>query len=337
MKFNPLPLVRLVGSRSFAIVLVLASVAVTLLGYFPAGEEVTPIVGSEFGLPLPSQWFGGPVTSLIAGLAADFLVMAGIVSLVRIFNLIRGLRGGGTLCAALYMLMEGARPAAGAFTSANLLVLVILMSTFLLYSAYLCPERTRRLLLVFVLVGTGTLFYYGFIPYLLVMAIGCFQMRVMSLRTIIAMIAGTLVPYWVLYAFGVIDFHDFMMPDLINLLLPGPLSSVLQITAATLVAVVVGVATGFLDVLQVYARNARTRAFFGLFAVTGIVTVILCVVDFTHIDFYVPLLNLIAAYFVTLLYSFRQRHSLGAGTVAIVILTLSFAVLYIWKLIAPYM
>ncbi len=36
---------------------------------------------------------------------------------------------------------------------------------------------------------------------------------------------------------------------------------------------------------------------------------------------------------MTLLYSFRQRGSLGAGTVAISLVTVAFAVLYIWKII----
>ena len=76
---------------------------------------------------------------------------------------------------------------------------------FLLYSVYQRPDMARRVLLVFVMLGAGSLIDYGFIPYLIVMAAGCVQMRVMGMRCIIAMLAGTLVPLWVLGLLGLLS------------------------------------------------------------------------------------------------------------------------------------
>lgn len=334
MTFNPLPLVRLVGSRGFALLLVVASIAITLLGYSPSGANLLQPEGSAFGLPSPALWFTSPLASFIAALVADLIAMALIIMLVRKYNLIRDLRGGGMLMGAIYMLLEGARPAAGHFFGSHLLLLVVIASIFILYSLYQRYDLNRRILLIFVMLGTGVLFDYGFLPYLVVMVLGCAQMRVLNLRSLVAIVAGTFTPLWLLFAFGLIDFSRFEVPDFINILMPGNLSSALRLTAAALVAVVTAIFTGFLDMLQIYARNARTRAFFGLIAITGIMTALMCIVDFKHIDFYVPLLNFATAYFVTLLYSLRRRGSLGAGTVAIVILTLAFIVFYIWKIMA---
>ena len=48
--------------------------------------------------------------------------------------------------------------------------------------------------------------------------------------------------------------------------------------------------------LQVYARKRAHAGLFGLFAVTGIMTMILSVIDFNHIYFYAPLLNVCTAF-----------------------------------------
>ncbi|MBD5347217.1 MAG: hypothetical protein HDR92_08850 [Bacteroides sp.] len=336
MTFNPYPLIRLVGSRSFAVVLIIASVVVTVIGAQTGSvNPVTPPTGG-FGLPWPSQWITSPAISLVAALGVDFIAMAGIILLDRTFHIIRGLRGSGLLFAALYMLMQGVLPAAGHFCGGSVMVLVALASIFLLYSVYQSPDL-RRVLLVFVMLGAGALVDYGFVPYILVMAVGCIQMRVMGLRAIVAILAGTLVPLWVLWNFGCVKMGDFVVPGFIDNFDLGSLRNVIPSIAATGVVILTGCATGLLDMLQVYARNARTRAFFGLFAVTGIMTGLLCVIDFEHISFYAPLLNLTTAFFVTLLYSFRQRNSLGAGTVAISVLTLLFGGFYIWKTIVSLM
>ena len=321
------------GSRSFALLLVIASPAMTIGGAYAGADAALPPDNTGFGLTIPSRWIDSPELSMLAALGVDFAVMAGILLLNRSFNLIRGLRGAGWLFAALYMLMQGATGAAGQFTGGSLLVLVAIASFFLLYSVYQRPDMARRVLLVFVMLGAGSLIDYGFIPYLIVMAAGCVQMRVMGMRCIIAMLAGTLVPLWVLWAFGLIEPCSFSMPEVVSIFAPESHRPALRLVTATVVVMAAGIVTGLLDMLQVYARNARTRAFFGLFAVTGIMTMILSVIDFNHIYFYAPLLNVCTAFFMTLLYSFRQRGSLGAGTVAISLVTVAFAVLYIWKII----
>lgn len=332
--FNPLPLIRLIGSRSYALLLILASVVITVAGWGAGSRVLLPVEGRGFGFAAPWEWLPSRGLSLAAALACDLAVVAGIFIINRNFNLIRGLRGGGLLFAALYMMMEGVAPSAGHFSGGNLLVLVVLASIFLLYSVYQSHGLTRRVLLVFAMLGAGSLVSYGFMPYILVMAAGCVQMRVMNLRTLIAIVAGTLVPAWILWSFGVISFDGFAVPaPSVILSSPDIMLTMPLAVGATLVAVVAGFASGLLDMLQVYARNARTRAFFGLMAVTGLMTCILSVADFANVAFYAPLLNLTTAFLATLLYSFHPRGSLGAGTVVITVLTILYLALYIWKII----
>lgn len=308
--------------------------AVTVLGYGSDEGGMLPPANRGFGLMSPDRWITVPWLSFVAGIAANFVAMAGIMLLNRSFNLIRGLRGGGLLFAALFMLMQGASPGAGQFTGGSLMVLVALVSFALLYSVYQRSDMTRRVFLVFVMLGAGSLVQYGFIPYFAVMVTGCVQMRVMNMRALIAILSGSLVPVWILWAFGVVSIDSFALPDFVNIFAPGTLRAALPVAAATLVAMIAGCSTGLLDMLQVYARNAKTRALFGLMATTGIMTGVLSVIDFANIEFYLPLLNLTTAFFVTLLFSFRPRGALGSGTVAISLLTIAFVALYVWKIIA---
>lgn len=332
MTFNPQPLIRLVGSRVFAVTLIAVSVAATLLGGF--GTTELPVVDRGFGLPSPALWFGSPTVSLWVNLSSEVLAIVGIYLLNRAFNLFRGLRGGSLLMSALFMLMQGASPAASRFSGGSLLLLTIIFAVAVMFGIYQRFDGNRRIFLVFCLLGTGALTQYGFLPYLAVMMLGVMQMRVMSLRAIIAILAGIATPLWILWGSGLMKLTAPPLDQLTRLFDPGIIRSAVSIALAGLVSMFVGFVSGFLDMVQIYARNAVTRARFGLLATTGLFTGVLCLIDFSNIEFYLPLLNLTTSFFVTLLFSLRQRDSLGTGTVAIVILTLLSAALYIWKIIS---
>lgn len=337
MRFNPAPLIRLIGSRSFAMVLIVASVAVTVAhGLSGAGPLITAGPGG-FGLPWPEQWLTSPAWSLAATLGLELLILTAIIQLNRGFNLIRGLPAGSMLWGALFMLFQSASPGAGSFTGGLIMALGALIATALLYSVYQQPLLTRRILLVFVMLGAGSLFEYGCIPYFAVLVIGCIQMRVMNPRTIIAIVAGTLVPAWILVAFGLIELNRFIMPMPVSIFAHGSLEAALPTVVTALVTIAACLFTQMLDMLQIYARNARTRAFFGLIATAGLMTSVLCVIDFGNIGFYTPLLNLTTAYFVTLLFSLRKRGATGPGTTLIALLTLIFIGLCLWTFTASLM
>lgn len=334
MRFNPAPLIRLIGSRSFAMIIILASIAVTVAhGLSGAGSLVDPGQGG-FGLPGPGSWLTDPVWSLAAATGTELLILTAITQLNRGFNLIRGLPAGSLLWGALFMLLQAASPGAGSFSGGLILAFVATVTTALFYSVYQQPLLSRRILLIFVMFGTGVLFDYGCIPYFAVLVIGCIQMRVMNARTIIALVAGTLVPAWLLTAFGLIELDRFIVPVPVNIFAPASLASALPAVVTALVTIAACFFAQLLDMLQIYARNARTRAFFGLIATAGLMTAALCIIDFGNIAFYTPLLNLTTAYFVTLLFSLRKRGATGPGTTLIAFLTLIFIGLCLWTFTA---
>lgn len=331
MTFNPQPLIRILESRVFAVMLIVIAAGAMLAGVPDAPAAAVRDCG--LGLPSPSEWFASPQVSLWVNFGAELLALLGIALINRAFNLFRGLHGGALLMGALYMFMQGATDMSSRFSGGTLLALLVLVAVAALFSIYQRPDGNRRIFLVFALFGAGALTQYGFLPYLLVLMLGVVQMRVMSPRAIIAILAGIATPVWIMWGSGLVQLHP-LPPDMFARLFdPGLLRADMLVAAAGVVALFGGFLTGMLDMVQIYARNAITRARFGLLASTGILTGILCIVDFGNIGFYLPLLNLTTAFFATLLFSLRPRGAMGAGTVAVALLTLLFAALYVWKTI----
>lgn len=329
MTLNTRPLLRLLCSRSLAAIAIVAALAMTIL--LPAdGDAWSSAHG--FGLPSPDKWIADPVFSLGAAVVCQLLIVMSIMLINKAFNLLRGLNNSSLMWSALFMLFQGADPSAGRFGSGYLLAMIILLSIGVFYGIYQIPSATRRVFCIFLMMGAGSLVADCFIPFIPVMMLGCFQMRVFSLRAFIALMAGLFVPPWLLWASGLWT-PEFTLPDISIFPAAGALMTLIYPVALGMVTLALGFVSGSLDMVHVYGRNAKTRARFGLMAVTGIMAGLLAVVDFGDIEAYTPLLNVTTAYFITLLFSFSPRNTLGSGGVVMSLSILLFIVLYAWRLI----
>lgn len=329
MTLNTQPLLRLLCSRYLAAIVFAAALAMTLL--LPADSDAYSSVHG-FGLPSPDKWISDPVVSSWVAAGCQILVVLSIMLINKAFNLLRGLRNSSLVWAALFMLFQGADPAAGRFGSGYLLVLSVLLSVGVFYGIYQIPEATRRVFCIFLMMGAGALVADCFIPFIPVMMLGCFQMRVFSLRTLVALMAGLFVPPWLLWVSGLWT-PAVTLPDISIFPAGGALMTLIYPVALGMVTLALGFVSGSFDMVRVYARNAQTRARFGLMAVTGIMAGLMAVVDFGDIEAYTPLLNVTTAYFIALLFSFSPRNTLGSGGVVMSLSILLFIVLYAWRLI----
>lgn len=307
----------------------LAGVLATVLAYI---TDNTHIVQQSRGFlfPSPGQWINDPTWSFIAALAVDIAAFAGIFAMNRSYNLVLD---ASYLPAGLFMVLQGATAVStGVFAGGGLMLLTVLASTAMLYGIYQRPDKTRRVLGIFVLLGMGMLTQYGFIPFIIVYIVGCIQMRIISLRTLIAIIAGLLTPAWIILGSGIEPLDSLRWPQPVNPFANGISMSQAALLATVLISLVSGLVFGMMNMVTVYTRNAKTRAFNGLMAGTGIMAGIMCAADFTNIDFYIPVLNLTSAYQLGLFYSLKQTR--GAN---IIILSLCglYALTFIWSLCQP--
>lgn len=254
------------------------------------GHVHTPAPGSP-GLWLtgPDRWISDPVISWIISVAASCAIGFLMALVNKVFNLLRTVS---VAFVGYFMVMQAATPMAlTGFDGGELLALTALVCMSLLYSVYQEPQMTQRIFLLFFLIAGGSVVEYGFALYIPVFLLGCYQMRVLVPRTVIAAIVGLLVPVWILWGFGVIDPACIMIPPMPDPVLIFNRSEAIPQAISVGLTLVAGLYFGSANVIKVIALNARSRAFNGLLSAIGAFTGLLCILDFTNVAFYVTLLN----------------------------------------------
>lgn len=307
---------------------------------------VCTVIGWQDGamMPLPAEegWALGPVSSWLPSgalmasaalsLAVNFIVALLTVYITRGFNLLRSLT---SLVATMYLMMQIATPAVlGRFTAATMLPLVALLATVLLFSVYsdAQPRARLRVMLVFVLFGAGMLVCPQCIYYIPVMMIGCVQMRQAGLRTFIAILLGLAAPLWILGGFGLVDLRSLTNP--FTLIFTPLWSNAAQAAGLPAIMIVTAACTMFLGVvftvanlLKILSYNARTRALNGFFTLMMIFTVVFALIDFAHLDIYIPMLNMTVAYQIGHFFTYRRQRR---TYIPLLLIMAGYFILYLW-------
>lgn len=316
-------LYRDIGSRPFSLLLSLLA-CLCLVTAIVTGHAAR--IYTDFGLLLPTPSVGVS-GGLLSGIVALLLLggaVALLITLNKNYNLHRSLS---QTWIALFLLGCASVPSATCSFGTGLLLLpVMLLCIWIMFDSYQQTDKTRSVYLMFCMVSAGGVADYGFLPYLVVLYVGMAQMRIVSLRTVLASLAGILTPVWILYAYGIVDIDTVRLPEVVNILHGSDVSDTAGVLSSTVVTAVAWLLSSGVNLLDIYSRNARTRAFNGLITVTGFVTGLMCAVDFGHLLFYLPLLLASTAYQMGLLYSLRRK---GRPYIAVLVLAIVYIALYI--------
>ncbi|MDE5719195.1 MAG: hypothetical protein K2I34_00285 [Paramuribaculum sp.] len=312
-------------SRGFAWLLTVVATTAACISFI----RPMPATPSDMGLWLPSPglWLTDPAASFVCALAGSLATGLVMVAVNRVFNLLRTVS---VLFAGLFMLLQSATPTElTRFSGAPLLALTMLLSMTALYASYQSPSNTRRVFLVFMLVTVGTMFQYGFLPFLIVAFIGCNQMRLLNFKCLLAALTGIAAPLWCCMATGIIDPMAMRLPPVPDPHLFFSLPVAPKLTVATAVSLTAGLVCGTLNLMKVISMNARTRAMHGFLAATGIASGLLCIMDFNNVVFYAGLLNACTAFqvaFTVRLYGHRRAY------IAVLALTAACLSCILWTL-----
>ena len=88
----------------------------------------------------------------------------------------------------------------------------------LIYATFFAILQTatsrRRVFLVFFMLSSAVSVQYAFIIYIPVFLIACAQMRIFTLRTVLASLLGLITPWWILIGGGIVAPSDFHLPEL---------------------------------------------------------------------------------------------------------------------------
>lgn len=311
-------------SKASVFLLVVASVAMTY-NAMPAGGFPEAAAGHSIAFTRASAWISSPAVSMWVNQLLLFLIAAMMLYINRRFNILRTQT---VLYSGLFMFMTAATPRlAGQLSASTLLALAMLCAVLLYYICYNRHRETRPVFLASTLVGAVALVDYSAYLYVPVLIAGLAQMRILSVRSILASFIGILTPLWITWGLSLADVHAslrfyFVSP---SVLITDP--TFRPVVAAAAVTLVAGFVVGSAVLIKVLSLNARARSLNGLIALIAIATGLFMVVNYENLLFYMTILNATVAFQVV--HFFRINHK-RPGYLAVVTLIILYTAIYIW-------
>lgn len=272
------------------------------------------------------QWL-----SLGLGIAANGLIALLLVYLNKTFNVLRCMT---MLQSTLFLCMSLATPwHLAMLTSGTVVALVAMVCCFILFAEYgNAADCQRRVLLTFLLLSGGVAVDATFVVLLPIFMFACVQMRVMNLRTILAILMGIATPWIILLGFGIVKPDQLAVPRFsgyAGLSAPGA-------TEAAIVAALtgfVGIAAWTQNVMKILTYKAQSRAMLGQLTLLMLVGVIGIAVDPSAAQSLCPLLMCAAA--VQLGHAFGAIHNTSRSWIVIVCIIVIYLTFSAWTAILP--
>ena len=295
--------------------------------YAVATGAVTP-VSDDNGTILPpvSEWISSPIMSLWANTGVILIIIAFMVYINKAYTIPRTIT---FIYATFFAVLQTATPEITArMGSGTLLAAIIMASMTLMFSVYSKPESRRRVFLVFFLLSSAIAVQYAFIVYIPVFIIACAQMRIFTLRTVLAALVGVITPWWLLFGAGIVTPGDFHLPHFVSVIEAADSAETILLASTIALTVVLTMTAYALSLLKLITYNARTRACNGLLTLLTVVTVIAMAADFTNFITYLTLLNCCSAFFLGHLFVIRNSPRAWVAIISIII----YYAIYIWKI-----
>lgn len=269
-----------------------------------------------------------PQISMAVALCINVGIALLLVALNKTFNLLRSLT---MLPGTAFLCMQMATPEYLLHIQAGtILCLVVIACMFVMMANYANPCAQRSVFLVFFLLSGCSTFDNCYIAYLPVFWMACAQMKIFSLRTIIASLLGLATPWILLFGFAIIDPDDFN-PIKLSIISNMQMSSMAYMLVTVGVTLLVAIVSWLQNIMKILSYNAQSRAQLGMIAVTMLITIVAMAIDFDDIYGYLPLLNCCVALQLGHIFGviFKQKRSYWA----ILLILFLFIMIYAWRII----
>lgn len=204
----------------------------------------------------------------------------------------------------------------------------VMACAFMLFDTFgeTSPQRTVFLIMAILsLLALFTAVYLLFIP---VFILGCFQMRIMTLRTLLAIILGLITPPWIALGFGILSPGDITLPHFHTAVIDLDTMPVLTLLAVTALTVIIGFGFTAANIMKVYSYNSRSRAFNGFYTLLLLATALFTIIDFYNLASYLPLLMAMTGYQAS--HYFVLHSNAPRGWIGIVTLMAIYWLIFIW-------
>lgn len=267
------------------------------------------------------QWL-----SLSLGIVANGLIALLLVYLNKTFNVLRCMT---MLQSTLFLCMTLATPwHLAMLTSGTVVALVAMACCFILFAEYgNAADCQRRVFLTFLLLSGGAAVDATFAALVPIYMFACAQMRVMNLRTILAVLMGIATPWIILLGFGIIKPDALSAPRFTGYAgLSAPGASAAAIAAAF--TAFVGIAAWTQNVMKILTYKAQSRAMLSLLTLLMAVCVIGVAVDPSAAQSMNPLLACCVA--LQLGHAFGAIHTASRSWIAIAGIIIIYLAFFAW-------
>lgn len=294
MTNREIAITRFVRSRGCALLLTLAAVSFAIISdlHHPGTPEL-----QNLGMAFPSAnvWFHSTTLSVVLACFLNLVIGVVMVLINRSFNVLRTVS---LTFAGLFLLMQASMPRLTGYLCDGLFMgLGLLAAITLMYTSYMHRDATPRIFLAFFIIGWGALWRLPWLAFLPAMVGGLVQMRILSLRMVLAAALGVAAPLWIVWGMGLSDIASWTLPAIsfdISQLSDHPLLK--QSLAAGAVSLTCGALLGIANLFKILSYNVATRAYNGLLFTVSITTGVMCIIDWHHLSLYLTMLNACTAF-----------------------------------------
>jgi hypothetical protein len=280
------------NGRPFMVLCALALMAATVMalsmGVKPLATDGTGIFFSLKGSLIEP----GPLSAVI-NVAGLLTIGAVMLALNKVFSYVRAVTH---LFVSAFFLLQLANPSSlVSFNAGTLLGLVTSIAIMPLFASYQDRHSQRSIFLIFALIATGSMFHYGFLALIPAFLLGFFNMGVLNLKGLLAMIFGLITPFWIVMGMGIATPADFVMPHINgiwNLTAQSSVEMMLVLSAST---ALLGITLAAMNLATIMNYRMQTRVYNAFFVFALVIIVIALCIDYGNVTVYLPLLSLMAA------------------------------------------
>lgn len=291
--------------------------------------DVVPLEGAlGIGLLPAGRWISSPFWSLAASLGCTVLMGALTIYINRAFNVLRSLTA---LVAGMFCVMQTSLPSViGQFYGGDLMGVLLLLCSVLLFSSFADSRCQRRVFLIFFLITLAGFTDLSYLLYIPVFILGCIQMRIFDIRTFLAAGLGIITPPWILFGFGLVHPQQLHWPSLVmawSMFYTPEMIHALVVTGFTLVC---GIGFTVVNLLKILSYNSRVRAYNGFLTMMLLATGLFIILNFNNFAFYIPMLNCLTAYQIAHFFTYRRNLR---SYIPILVLMTAYLGFYLWGIL----
>ena len=139
------------------------------------------------------------------------------------------------------------------------------------------------------------MFHYGFLALIPAFVLGFFNMGVLNLKGVLAMLFGLITPFWIVLGMGIASPADFTMPQIDGIwhVVAQPRAE-LELVLAGILAVA-GIVLAVMNLLIIMNYRMQTRVYNAFMVFTLVMVIIAICIDYGDMVVYLPLLGLMVA------------------------------------------